>query len=327
MTPTAVIGSYTSAITIDGSTHFLLIQPGGASTAYKKINRNVFLGITGQPMDISTSQNVTNKSLDNTNTITLKDTLFTLQDDGDMTKQARFQLSGITTATIRTYTLPNASSTLADISTTQTLTNKTLTSPIITNGSITGATITTDAIVGQSSATNGTAYGMSITSGKISGTSITAGTIGSTALATNAVQGNQLATNAIKLGSARITTGFSGTSTTYANITGLSVVAVVPSGGRDVEITFNGSSSSSGSAGNNFTIDIFDSTTSTEVGGSGPLSIPVASYAVNSSFTITIPAPSAGSHTYVARYIQSAAGTFFLNASTTIPATMTVKMI
>ena len=37
------------------------------------------------------------------------DATFTLQDDGDATKQARFQLSGITTATTRTYTLPNVS--------------------------------------------------------------------------------------------------------------------------------------------------------------------------------------------------------------------------
>lgn len=43
---------------------------------------------------------------------TLSDTRFTLQDDGDATKQARFQCSGIATATIRTYTLPDASGTL-----------------------------------------------------------------------------------------------------------------------------------------------------------------------------------------------------------------------
>jgi hypothetical protein len=77
------------------------------------------------------SVTLTNHTLDNTNTVTLKDTLFTLQDDGDTTKQARFQLSGIATATLRTYTLPDASTTLVGTDATQTLTNKTLTSPAI----------------------------------------------------------------------------------------------------------------------------------------------------------------------------------------------------
>lgn len=164
---TKVIGNYTAAATIDGSTHYLLIQPGSASTAYNKINRNVLLGVSGQPADISSSQNLTNKTLDNTNTITLKDTLFTLQDDGDTTKQAKFQLSGITTATTRTYTLPNASSTLADIATAQTLTNKTLTSPVITGGTIDNSTITVDAIAEHTAANGVTVDGLNIKDGKL----------------------------------------------------------------------------------------------------------------------------------------------------------------
>lgn len=53
-----------------------------------------------------------NQTNDNTNSYTTKDTNFTLQDDGDTTKQAQFQLSGITTGTTRTYALPDASGTL-----------------------------------------------------------------------------------------------------------------------------------------------------------------------------------------------------------------------
>jgi len=41
--------------------------------------------------------------------ISIKDSEFTLQDNTDTTKQARFELSGITTGTTRTYTLPNNS--------------------------------------------------------------------------------------------------------------------------------------------------------------------------------------------------------------------------
>lgn len=162
-----VIGDYSAANTIDGSTHYLLIQPGSSSTAYNKINRNVFLGITGQPADISSTQSFTNKTFDNTNTFTVRDDRFTLQDNLDVTKQAVFQLSGITTATTRTYTLPNASSTLADISTAQTLTNKTLTSPTITGGSISNSTIAVDSI-GEFTVNNGvTIDGLNIMNGAL----------------------------------------------------------------------------------------------------------------------------------------------------------------
>lgn len=56
---------------------------------------------------------LSSKTIDNSNTVTLKDTLFTLQDDGDATKLLAFQLSGITTGTTRTLTIPNASGTIA----------------------------------------------------------------------------------------------------------------------------------------------------------------------------------------------------------------------
>jgi len=162
-----VIGDYTAAVTVDGSTNYLLIQPGSSSTAYKKINRNVLLGVSGQPADTSTAQALTNKTLGNTNTVTLKDTLFTLQDDSDTTKQAQFQLSGLTTATTRTYTMPNANTTLVGRDTTDTLTNKTLTAPAITGGTIDNSTVTVDAI-GEHTVNNGvTIDGLNIMNGAL----------------------------------------------------------------------------------------------------------------------------------------------------------------
>lgn len=45
--------------------------------------------------------------------VVVRDNNFTIEDDSDNTKKAQFQLSGITTATTRTYTLPNLNGELA----------------------------------------------------------------------------------------------------------------------------------------------------------------------------------------------------------------------
>jgi len=160
------IPDYTAAGTIDASSDELLLWQN-STNSYKKINRNTLLGVTGQPVDTSTAQSLTNKTIGVTNTVTLLDSLFTLQDNVDNTKQAQFQLSGITTATTRTYTLPNASSTIADISTAQTFTNKTLTSPVITGGSISNSSISVDSISEFTAANGVTVDGLNIKDGKL----------------------------------------------------------------------------------------------------------------------------------------------------------------
>lgn len=65
--------------------------------------------------------------------VSLPDTVFELVDNADGTKKLQFQLSGITTATTRTVTIPNLSGTMALADAVQELTNKTLTSPVITD--------------------------------------------------------------------------------------------------------------------------------------------------------------------------------------------------
>ena len=77
-------------------------------------------GIQGQ---IDTLESATISTLDDDN--------FTLQDNSDTTKKAQFQCSGISGSTTRTFTFPDANMTLVGVDTTQTLTNKTLTSPVI----------------------------------------------------------------------------------------------------------------------------------------------------------------------------------------------------
>jgi len=61
----------------------------------------------------------------------VQDDVFAIQDNGDNTKQIAFQASGITSGATRTLTVPDSSDTIVVLAATQTLTNKTLTSPVI----------------------------------------------------------------------------------------------------------------------------------------------------------------------------------------------------
>ncbi len=106
-------------------------------------------------------------SITNTGSVTVKDTNFTLQDDADVTKQARFELSGIPTATTRTYTLPNSNSTLADIGSAQTFVSKTLTSPTISGANMIMGTATNSNRIGIASGTTAVLNALSNVAGLI----------------------------------------------------------------------------------------------------------------------------------------------------------------
>lgn len=181
------IQQYTAALTIDGAND-LLLEYQNSSGVYKSISRNTFLGVSGTPADLSTIQTFTNKVVGNTNTITVKDTLFSIQDDGDATKVANFQLSGITTGNTRTLTVPDASGTLTLNAATQTLTNKTITSPTITGGTIDNSSITVDSISGHSTSTIVTVGGVQMNNGTIG----TSGAVITASIAAGAVVPNSL---------------------------------------------------------------------------------------------------------------------------------------
>lgn len=175
------ISALPAAVGIDGVNDVLPIVQSGTTN---KISRNTFLGITGSPIGNTDSQTLSNKTIGITNTVTILDSLFTIQDNGDNTKQAQFQLSGNTTGTTRTYTMPNASVTLASLTGTETFTNKTITSPIITGGTIDNSTITVDSIAGHTSGTIVTVANMQISNGVIN----SANAVTATSIASGAVQ-------------------------------------------------------------------------------------------------------------------------------------------
>lgn len=180
------------ASTIDGSVDLLAIYTASA-TAAQAISRNTLLGLTSQPVGLTDAQALTNKTIGNTNTLTIKDSLWTLQNASDTTKQANFSLASLTTGTTRTYTLPNFNATLSSLAGTETLTNKTLTSPTITAPTITNATITTDAITGFTVANTGTIYGLSVSTGVLSSANV----IPTAALQAGAVTNAKLAINTV----------------------------------------------------------------------------------------------------------------------------------
>lgn len=90
---------------------------------------------------------LSNKTIGNTNAVTVKVDSFTLQDPSDATKQVKFTCSGVPTGTTRTFSIPGSfNGAIVTTGEPQTLTSKTLTSPDISGGSISSVTITSSTV-------------------------------------------------------------------------------------------------------------------------------------------------------------------------------------
>lgn len=126
--------SDSSALVKNGSDNTKLAIFSAASITAGATRTYTLPDISDTFVTLTAAQTLTNKTLGNTNTLSIKDTLFTLQDDGDATKLLAFQLSGISPGNIRTLTIPDVSDTLVTLGATQTLTSKTLTTPKFVNG-------------------------------------------------------------------------------------------------------------------------------------------------------------------------------------------------
>lgn len=107
-----------NTITIGATTNGIVITTPGAGKIFLTgtnvaSDRTITIpGSTGTFVLKSTTDTLQNKTLDNSCSVTLKDTAFALQDDADPAKILNFQLSGITTGNARTLTVPDVSGTI-----------------------------------------------------------------------------------------------------------------------------------------------------------------------------------------------------------------------
>ena len=153
----ATITSLPVAATIDATADTFPIVTNSLNTT-QQINRNTFLNLASQPVGLTDTQVLTNKTLTSPtiNGATLSGTL-----------------SG-------TYTIggtPTFPSSITQNTVSQTLTNKTLTSPTINSPTITNATISADTLTGYTTSNTGTIYGVPVTTGTISGNYLAANTV------------------------------------------------------------------------------------------------------------------------------------------------------
>lgn len=155
----------TAIASVDRAADLLAIYDFDASSL-KKTSTNTLLDLTSHPVGISDVQTLTNKTI-TTPTLTVNDNAFTIQDNSDTTKKLQLQLSGITTSTTRTLTVPDVNDTIVTLAATQTLTNKTLTSPTINTATISNPTLTTDVVAEYTGANGVTVDGLNIKDGKL----------------------------------------------------------------------------------------------------------------------------------------------------------------
>jgi hypothetical protein len=316
-----------TASTIDPVSDYVPIYTAGV-TATQAINRNTYLGLTSAPVSINDVQTLTNKTLGITNIATLKDANFTLDQTTDNTKQLRFNLSAITSGNMRTLTIPDTSDTIVTLAATQTLTNKTLTTPTINSPTITNAALSADTITGYTTSNAGTIYGIPVASGKINASYLTNNSITTTQIATNAVAASQLATNAITLGCAQSSNPFNTSSPTPVLITGCSVGVTIPSGTRNVKVTFFANTFSV-MAGGNASVYLFSGASS----GTLTTQINQSTYGTanvdNGNILVMayLSAPAAGSIYFSAALSNSASDSTTISVSAVCPMFILVEAI
>jgi hypothetical protein len=294
------------AATIDAVNDTFPIVTNSLNTT-QQINRNTFLNLASQPVGLTDSQTMTNKTL----------TSPTINGA---------TLSGTLTGTYTIGGTPTFPSSVTQNTATQTLTNKTLTSPTINSPSITNATITADTLSGYTTSNSGSIYGMSVTGGVLASAAL-AGSVNTAAIQTNAVSAAELATNAITLGYASTTSNFTIASGTATQVTGLTATVTIPAGGRKIKITAFARSIYNTSAAHVSFMSIWDGTVNSGTELAQSQYVDVSGSTGGVAIAIAVVTPSAGSKTYNVGLNSDGTGTAGLQAASTYPAFILVEAI
>jgi hypothetical protein len=115
--------------TITGTANEITVTNGTGAAADTTLSLPSALTFSGKTVTGGTFSGITLTGL---SSFSIIDSGFTLQDNVDPTKQLQFQLSGLSAATTRTLTVPDANTTIVGTDTTETLSNKTIASPAVT---------------------------------------------------------------------------------------------------------------------------------------------------------------------------------------------------
>jgi hypothetical protein len=238
---------------------------------------------------------------------TVTDAAFTLQNSTTTSKQAKFSAAAITAATTRTYTLPDASDTIALLGLAQVLQNKTFDNTNLFSGSAGGP------------AAPATGFGKIFMAGtglvrpKFMNSSATLETVLTDATPTN-------------LGYVVNTAGFSSASATPTQVPNLTLTITVPAGSRALKITAFARAVYCSGAGSAALLTIWDGpvNTGTQLNAGAGFSNPGAS--VGLAMAVTSPTPGA-SKTYNVSLHPLGGGTAIMDGGAAFPAFLLIEPI